>query len=245
MLLVRLVLSQVLPVSLGKLSSSLSLPLSLQQLSSPSDSRMDTSAAREDRHLDGGWRCRDLFLRLDRILPNVDAGPVVLPQESLPLLDLTLLILLTLSPLSRQLEAAVDWPVVLVLVLSICRDGSCIEVDADVDVTDTGDQPGRPHASVAALQDDMERKDEVTSVMQQPAALLPLIDRVPLYEPTLVLGVSPIPLMLDTAGGRRRRSNDTCLTLPPVSMSVGSRERMSLTATAWLAPRSSSLPNII
>ena len=81
------------------------------------------------------------------------------------------------------------------MALSICRDvGSCIEVDAGVDVTDTGDQPGRPHASVAALQGDMERKDEVTSVMQQPAALLLLIDRMPLYEPTLVLGVSPDPV---------------------------------------------------
>lgn len=101
-----------------------------------------------------------------------------------------------------------------------------------------------PDASVAALHGDMERKEEVTSVMQQPTALLLLIDRMPLYEPTLVLGVSPVPLMLEAVGGRRCRSNDTCLTLP-VSISVGSRERMSLTATAWLAPRSSSSHIII
>ena len=109
-----------------------------------------------------------------------------------------------------------------------------------------------PDASVAALHGDMERKEEVTSVMQQPAALLLLIDRMPLYDPALVLGVRPaVSLMLTlllveaAVGGGRCRSNDTCLALPASISGGPSRERMSLTATARLAPRSSSSSHII
>ena len=85
----------------------------------------------------------------------------------------------------------------------------------DVDVTDTGDQPGRllpvdaASVNLAALHGDMDKKDDVTSVMpppQHPAA--------PVYDPTLPLGVSPAPLIADEeeAWGSWRCwwSNDTC-----------------------------------
>ena len=101
--------------------------------------------------------------------------------------------------LSRQFGVIVCVGLALLLVLGLF----------DVDVTDTGDQPGMlmpDGASVnlaAALHGDMERKDEVTSAMppQQPTPPAPLV-----YEPTLPLGVSPAPLIAD----EEEAWNDTC-----------------------------------